>query len=168
MKNSTLKILAASLVVTAGAGVALAQGMGPRGGEMTFETFDVDGSGEITSSDLDALKAQRFAEFDADGNGSVTLEEFIAHAHARAGERASEMFARLDADGDGMLSRDALEGRMGRGPGERMLSRLDTDNSGGISIEEFEAARARMAEHGGKRGFGIGSHEGRGWGHDDN
>ncbi len=166
MDNSTLKILVASVAILAGTGVAIAQdrGFGPRGEGMTFESLDADGSGEITLEDLEALKAERFAEFDTNGDGSVTAEEFSAHAQARAAERAAEMFARLDADGDGMLSRDVLEGRMGRGPGERMLSRFDTDNSGGVSAEEFDAAREMMAERRGMFRDGKGHGEGRGWG----
>lgn len=169
MENSTLKMLAASLAILAGTGVAVAQdrGFGPRGEGMTFEALDADGSGEITLEDLEALKAQRFAEFDTDGDGSVTAEEFTEHAQARAAERAAEMFARLDADGDGVLSRDVLEERMGRGPGERMLSRLDTDNSGGISAEEFDAAKERMAERRGMFRDGKERGEGRGWGRDN-
>lgn len=166
MEHSTLKILAASLAILAGTGVAIAQdrGFGPRGEGMTFESLDADGSGEITLEDIEALKAQRFAEFDTDGDGAVTIDEFTAHAQSRAAERATEMFARLDADGDGTLSRDVLEGRMGGGPGERMLTRFDTDGSGGISAEEFDAAKERFAERRGM--FRDGKHrgEGRGWG----
>ncbi|WP_413720642.1 EF-hand domain-containing protein [Silicimonas sp. MF1-12-2] len=168
MDNSTLKILVATLAITAGVGVAEAQDRGMRGEGMTFEALDADGSGEITLEDLEALKEQRFAQFDADGDGSVTAEEFRAHAQARAAERADEMFARLDADGDGVLSRDVLESRMGRQPGERMLSRFDTDNSGGVSAEEFEAAKQQMAERRGKFRDGKGREEGRGWGRGNN
>ena len=164
MEKSTLRLLVTALAITAGVGVAQAQDRGPRGDAMTFENLDVDGSGEITREDLDAMKSQRFAEFDADGDGSVTRDEFTAHAEARAAERAAEMFARLDADGDGVLSRDAIEGRMGGGGGERMLARFDTDNSGGISAEEFEAAKARMAE----RRSGERGHEGHKWGRGNN
>lgn len=164
MDNSTLKILVAALAIAAGVGVAQAQDRGPRGEGMSFETLDVDGSGEITMEDFEALRTQRFAAIDADGDGSVTADEFRAHAQSRAGERADEMFARLDADGDGVLSRDVLESRMGGQPGERMLSRFDTDNSGGVSAEEFETARETMAERRGKFRDGKGREEGRGWG----
>ena len=57
------------------------------------------------------------------------------------------MFARLDADGDGSLSRDVLEAREGGGRmASRMIERADTDGSGGVSAEEFEAIKERMAE----------------------
>ena len=168
MDNSTIKILIASLAIAVGAGAAYAQDRGPRGEGMDFETLDADGSGEITPEDIEALRVQRFADFDTNGDGSVSAAEFTAHAQARAAERAAEMFERLDADGDGVLSRDALEGRMGRGPGERMLSRFDADNSGGVSAEEFDAAKERFAgrrdkfregrEHGEGRGWGRGNH----------
>lgn len=159
MEKTTLKIVLAAAVISAGAGVAYAQ---DRGGERpTFETLDVDGSGEITSEDIAAYRANRFAEVDTDGNGTISEAEFMAAAAARAGERAAEMFARMDVDGDGELSQDALSGRIGgRGFSERMINRVDTDNSGGVSAEEFEAAQSRMAERRGGRDHGRGGKRG--------
>lgn len=157
MDNSTIKILLATVAIVAGVGVASAQ---ERGMALDFETLDADGSGEITSSDLMQLREQRFADIDLDGDGSVDVDEFTAHAEARAAERATRMFERLDADGDGTLSRDVLESRIGQGPGERMLSRFDSDKSGGVSAEEFEAAKERFAERRGKHRDG----KERGWG----
>ncbi|MGI9393619.1 MAG: EF-hand domain-containing protein [Boseongicola sp.] len=148
------RVLAAAFVVAAGASVASAQGDRYGGHEqMTFERLDVDGSGEIDASDLEALRAERFTALDTDGNGEVTEEEFVAQAQKDAAERAAQMFARMDVDGDGVLSRDALEGRGGRGMSGRFLLRADADDSGGVSAEEFEAVKSRMAEFrgGGKR-----------------
>ncbi len=153
---TNLKLAALIGAICLGAGIAQAQdnrGPGPR---MDFATLDADGNGEIDAADLEALRQSRFAELDADGDGMVSEEEFVAHAAARSSERAAEMFARLDADGDGMLSRDTLQSR-GRGNmGERLLRRADTDNSGGVSEEEFDAAMERLAERRGgwKRGGG--------------
>ncbi|MEL7150425.1 MAG: EF-hand domain-containing protein [Pseudomonadota bacterium] len=154
MEKNTMKILLASTMIMLGAGVALAQEQ--RGEGMTFETLDVDGSGEITLEDLTALRDNRFAELDSNGDGSISQDEFVAHQVARSEERAARMFERLDADGDGTLSRDVIENE-GRGrSGERMISRFDEDNSGGISAEEFEEAKARIGERrkGGKGGHG--------------
>lgn len=162
MKTATL-ILLSSVALVGAAGIAAARG--PAGG-MSFETLDVDGSGEITAEDLDAMRAGRFAEIDADGDGSVTEAEFLAHVQARAAERAAGMFARFDADGDGVVGRDAFEARFGQGgPGPRMLERFDTDSSGGISAEEFETAHETMSEHRGMRrgGHGDGGHGEGGW-----
>ena len=144
MEKNTMKILLASTLIVLGAGVATAQEH--RGGQMSFETLDVDGNGEITAEDLTVLRDNRFAELDSDGDGSVSRDEFVAAQVARSEERAAAMFERLDADGDGALSRDVIENRRGGRMGERMLSRFDADGSGGISAEEFEEARAKFAE----------------------
>ncbi len=153
MEKNTMKSLLASTLIVLGAGTAMAQG--PRGGDLpTFEELDVDGSGEITTEDLTALRESRFAEIDSNGDGSVSRDEFLDHASNRSEERASRMFDRLDADGDGVLSRDVIESRRRGGDGSRMIERFDADNSGGVSAEEFEEVQARMAERrkGGKRG----------------
>lgn len=152
MKIAKLSILAAASLIATGTGAALA--LETAKGRMTFEQLDVDGSGEITRQDLEMLPDARFAEMDADGSGDISEAEFVAAAQARAGEAAARMFARLDADGDGVLSQDALAGR-GHGGGRlRGIMRLDSDDSGGVSAEEFEAGMERFAgrDRGHRRG----------------
>ena len=153
-----------------GATTAMAAGAGEGRERPTFQELDADGSGEITTADLDAMRTERFTEIDTDGDGSVSEAEFVAKAQADAQERAAAMFARLDADGDGVLSQDVLQSRTRGGGSERMISRLDTDDSGGVSAEEFEAGMEKMADRrkkggGKKRGGGFGlvsSHESAG------
>lgn len=154
MDNATKKILLATVLIAVGTGAVMAQDGQRRGGEgMTFETLDVDGSGEITAEDFTAMRENRFAEVDTNGDGSVSLEEFQAAASARAAEQAAEQFARLDADGDGALSQDALQARRGGGNrGARMIERFDADSSGGISAEEFETAQAQIRDRREERG----------------
>lgn len=162
MDAINLRILAAVLAILLGFGVADAGPGGPRGERLNFETLDFDGSGEIDAGDLEALRAARFAEIDADGDQMVTETEFVAHAERMAAERAAAMFSRLDADGDGVLSLDALAGRLGgRGMSGRFIERADTDGSGGVSAEEFDAFRAaivsRLRDGGpGRKGGGHG------------
>ncbi len=125
MKTSTAKILAV-FMMGLGATAAMAAGPGEGRERPTFETLDADGSGEITASDLEAMRTERFTTMDTDGDGSINEAEFVAKAQADAQERAASMFERLDADGDGVLSQDVLQSRSrGRNP-ERMISRLDT------------------------------------------
>ncbi|MGR3511443.1 MAG: EF-hand domain-containing protein [Paracoccaceae bacterium] len=152
MDKNTMKILLASTMIVLGAGVATAQEQ--RDG-MSFDTLDVDGSGEITAEDLTALRDNRFAELDTNGDGTISQDEFVAGQAARAEDRAARMFERLDADGDGTLSRDVIESGRRGGMGERMISRFDEDSSGGISAEEFEEAQARFQE---RRKGGRGEH----------
>ena len=159
MTTSTAKILAV-FMMGLGATAAMAAGPGEGRERPTFETMDADGSGEITTADLEALRTERFTSMDTDGNGSISEAEFVAKAQADAQERAASMFARLDADGDGVLSQDVLQSRSRGGNPERLISRFDADNSGGVSAEEFEAGMEKMAERrkggGKKRGGGFG------------
>ena len=151
MENGTLKIALATALIVMGTGVAMAKGPGGDRALPTFEELDADASGEITTEDFATLRDNRFAEMDSNGDGSVSEAEFVAAAQTKSAERAAEQFGRLDADGDGALSRDVLESRGRGGMGERMLSRLDEDNSGGVSAEEFDAGMERFAERRGKR-----------------
>lgn len=153
MKTSTAKIMAV-FMMGLGATAAMAAGPGEGRERPTFETLDADGNGEITTADLDAMRTERFAALDTNGDGSVDEAEFVAKAQADAQERAAAMFERLDADGDGTLSQDVLQSRSRGANPERMISRLDTDDSGGVSAEEFEAGMEKMAERrkgGGKK-----------------
>lgn len=155
MNTSKAKIVAIAMM---GLGATTAMAIGQERERPSFEELDADSSGEITAEDLESARTERFATMDTDGDGSISEAEFIAKAQATAEERAAAMFARLDADGDGVLSQDVLQSRSrGRDP-ERMISRLDTDDSGGVSAEEFEAGMEKMAQRrkdgGKKRGGG--------------
>ena len=157
MKFARLSIFAAASLMATGAGTALA--VETAKGRMTFEQLDVDGSGEITREDLEMLPDAQFAEMDADDSGDISEAEFVATAQARAGDAAARMFARLDADGDGVLSQDALAARGHHGGRLRGIMRLDSDDSGGVSAEEFEAGMERIA----RRHRGHRRDRGDGW-----
>lgn len=142
---------------------AEARGFGERHGpgpeNISFEDLDVDGDGLITTADVEARKAARFAEIDANGDGQLTAEEIAAHAEARMAERAAKfadkaakrterMIERNDENGDGTISLAELGGDRA----DRMFDRLDEDGDGAISAEEFDAMKKRFKGHRGPRG----------------
>lgn len=110
---------------------------GDRGPGMMFEAFDLNADGQVTREEVDQFRADRFAEVDTDGDGTVTEDEFVAHAQARAAERAAERFGALDADGDGALGPDVLASTQ-RGD---MFTRLDQNGDGVITEDEVSSRR---------------------------
>lgn len=72
-------------------------------------------------------------------DGGVTLEQM----RARAVERAERMFEQLDTNHDGVVSREEMRahGPGGRGRGEALLGRADTDGDGNLSFAELQAVR---------------------------
>ncbi len=115
--------------------------------QMSFETLDTDGDGQITKEEMQARGQARFDAADSNGDGLLSQDELNAAATARAQDRVSGMIERFDTDGDGALSRDEMP-RPKRG--ERMFDRIDADNSGGISEEEFAEAQKRHKARRGK------------------
>jgi Ca2+-binding EF-hand superfamily protein len=97
----------------------------------------------------DGMK-RHFADADADNDGQITRQEIEKSVAAR--------FAKVDSDGDGALSTDELtamkkahrsklagkRGRSGKGMGAdkrpgKMLKRIDTNDDGTVSLDEFSS-----------------------------
>ncbi|WP_018147568.1 EF-hand domain-containing protein [Henriciella marina] len=116
--------------------------------ERMMERFDTNSDGTITTAEIEAMKAERFAAADANGDGGLTMAEIEAHREAerasRMQTRKERMFARQDKNGDGVISVDEFETR-----GMPMFDRIDADENGEITASEL----AEMKGHrGGRRG----------------
>ncbi|MDU8909967.1 EF-hand domain-containing protein [Aestuariicoccus sp. MJ-SS9] len=150
-------ILGTACALFLGLGAVGASAHGGKGGQRgpDFAMLDADGDGQVTLAELEAHRAARFAEMDADGDGFVTEAELTAHAEAMADERRAgrigRMMSRMDADDDGRLSIEELQGR--RDPA-LLIERLDSDGDGALSPEEMADMRQMRGGHGGRDGHG--------------
>ena len=149
-------ILIASVSVAATSAVAMGPGFGRSGHQMSFEDLDKDGNGEVTREEMQMRVSDRFSQADTDGDGKLTQEEMVAAAQSRMQQRVEAMIERFDADGDGAVSFDEMP-RPDEKRGARMFDLLDSDDSGGISKQEFAEMREHMAERHG-HGAGKGHH----------
>ncbi len=165
MKRVIIAVLAASTAAVVYAHAETSDGR-PAGfrAEMraliTGDGMKVDDLANLMQSRAEA----RFATLDADGDGIVSKDDFLAATT----ERAEARFARMNPDEDGIVKRERREGwgrhhggpRGGehRGEGRRMspeqraertaeqFARLDADNDGMISREEFAAGMEARGE----------------------
>lgn len=119
--------------------------------------LDTDQDGKITREEWRG-KTEKFDKLDADGNGVIEAAELAPKKGATdrakkpdgrdfSAEGVKNRFASLDKDQDGELTMDD-------GLGEAMLMNMDADNSGGVSLAEFQAAveKARGVQNQRRRG----------------
>ncbi|OHC46558.1 MAG: hypothetical protein A2092_05160 [Rhodobacteraceae bacterium GWE1_64_9] len=90
-----------------------ARNMGPMGmGGMTdnpvYQSFDADGDGTVSASELEAGLAAQLNEHDADGNGALSSDEFASLFAQMTRGMAERPFAMLDADQNGEISADEM------------------------------------------------------------
>jgi len=134
---------------------------GPQGMMPDFATLDADGDGTVTEAEVLAWRQSKVAGLDANGDGLLSTEELVAQemaqAQVRAEARVARQIAAQDLDGDGALSAAEL---MAPPMPMQLFDRVDANDDGAVSAEEFEAAKAKMAEK--MRGDRDGERGGRG------
>ncbi len=121
-----------------------------RGQHPDFATLDADADGAVTMAEMEAHGNARFVDADTDGDGMLSQSELAAQVEGRAAQALERMLSRLDANGDGNISIDELPDRGDRVA--RMFENADKDESGALSAEEFEDARPQRGRdgHGGR------------------
>ncbi|HEX7695703.1 MAG TPA: hypothetical protein VF409_14520 [Sphingomonas sp.] len=136
---------------------------------------DADGDGVITRDEAMAQADARFDRLDTNKDGKLTPDELRPHGRmggagmapppppadgaappppppvpAMAGRGFGErMFARLDTNGNGVIDRDEF-----RAQAARCFDRMDTNKDGKVDAAERQAARDAMGQMRGRRGNG--------------
>ena len=103
----------ARLDANASGGISVDEAEGPL--ERHFDQIDIDGNGEITSTELKASRAKRFERgiemrerikaADVNGNGTISNNE----ANEAGLDKLIENFDKIDSDGDGEITKQELK-----------------------------------------------------------
>ena len=103
----------ARLDANASGGISVDEAEGPL--ERHFDQIDIDGNGEITSTELKASRAKRFERgiemrerikaADVNGNGTISNNE----ANEAGLDKLIEHFDKIDSDGDGEITKQELK-----------------------------------------------------------
>ncbi len=134
MSRKTVTIVAAGLLVAAGAVTAMSQTMSGRGGGWMGgrhgQGDDLSGGfgghfrHALTKDEFDTRTRERFARFDKNNDGVIDATEVEAAFGARINERGG--------------------GRMGSGRGQRMLRVFDANRDGKVTKDEYVAGVRKM------------------------
>lgn len=152
-------------------GITTAQAKPMHDSNAMFSALDADGNGELSQQELsnmrEAMAKMRFEAADTDSDGQIDKDEFMAKAE----ERAEGMFKHMDKNEDGTLDADEAQpprhgmhhGKKDHGEHEKgdkrsgdhaqgkdkgkrqgkMLERMDSDDNGSVSKDEWDSAMER-------------------------
>lgn len=74
-----------------------------RGG-MGSAQYDINQDGQVTSEEIETVRAATFNEADSNGDGNLNLEELQVQMENQRTKRQAERYTALDTDGNGQLS----------------------------------------------------------------
>lgn len=114
----------------------------PHGRGDLGKALDENGDGKVQVAEIEASAAKQAAEIDANADGAITAAEMKAWHEVQRAKRAEARLMRLDANQDGKVSVDEFAAaRVER------ASRRDANGDGVIAPEEMRG------KHRGHRGF---------------
>lgn len=103
-----------------------------RGGGRMLGMLDTNMDRQVSRDEFLHLTERRFETLDTDGDGTLSTAELDAFAAQRAREIRERFVERLDANDDGVISEQEF-----KAPAERRFSRLDADSDGAIERNEM-------------------------------
>lgn len=101
-----------------------------------FNDADTDGSGTLEQPEIDTSIDSDFDKLDYTGDGVVTLDDIYnaEQGEPEGAERNTDLSAHLpyDANGNGTIIREEHRAHV-----ESLISKMDTDGNGQISMAEY-------------------------------
>jgi hypothetical protein len=104
--------------------------------EERFNRLDTDKDGKISQQEMKVGRIAHFKEMDKNGDGMVTKEEHKAFVFAKMEPRLDKRFQKMDTDNDGEISAEEFAAKKQA----RHFNRMDVDGDGMISRDEAEKA----------------------------
>lgn len=117
-------------------------GKGHRGHRMgqrfltMMESYDSDGDGKLTQSEIVEGRNSRLAAFDSDQDGALTLQEFEALWLDSMRPHMVDMYQGLDEDGDARVTTDEYTQ-----PFAKMMSWMDRNDDGAIDKSDLRRGK---------------------------
>lgn len=105
-----------------------------------FQFLDSDGDGAVTQEEVDVVANRMFNRLDRDGNG--TVERVRGQRNQAAAENGERQQRAERAERGGRGERGERRGRGGHG--RMFMALFDTDGSGSVTREDFDARRAEL------------------------
>ena len=102
-----------------------------------FSRIDTNEDSVMVGFEYTVYRVSTFNGMDLNGDGALALEEFRDRGRtpsARRAERRTRTFERIDQDGSGNVERGEWDGYA-----NRRFARMDSDENGEVSFEEFVA-----------------------------
>jgi len=127
MRKTIALVLSAGLGLTAVAGAALADK-----GQGMFGRADTNGDGFVSKEEFAAGRKAMFAKLDANGDGTVDQAEL---------DKAREAWHEHKSQQTGSSAQAETPNKEHHG---RFMARIDTNNDGKVTTEEFAAAGDAM------------------------
>ena len=145
MTHSRFDLCAAALAICVSTTVLAADTKGTAA-LSEFEGMDTDRDGRISAKEHASATKKMFGMMDANRDGKVTAAEMDAAQEKITGKKATKQAMSaaqkikvIDTDGDGSLT--AAEHAAGS---KTMFGKMDTNNDGYLSKEEWSAAHAAL------------------------
>ena len=143
---TALPLAGGSICATAqDAAPAAAAGARPSFFQHMLQAMDTNGDGRISLDEYLAAATKRFQSIDTQNKGSITAADIVASPQTvQRGQKMAQRFvAHMDTAGNGYVSKDEF-----LAAASTRFARMDSADTGQVTLAQFEAAMPRGHWHG--------------------